>query len=348
MSGIEQRTFRIRFGAHPEEMLFGLGPSTEYNLKKSKVSLPSEGDDSTLRREPSMLSSRGTWIHVDGGGAISWNFRSSITELSSAIMPREIALGFGKTLKAGIELLTRYKAGTRKRLPDWLQACPLIEERGDGFRLENSVDGEEGRLIEMDEWKKILHIASARALPHQVEEQGSASGFTGMLLSLSFSGYGQVLVPDSLELAAFSPLHISKIQAEGRGEAASRKIAASAVMYTMLRPYRDHCSNEWVEKGIPVLAHPALMYPAEPGLLKLKDQYMFGLDLIIAPSQEGSPQPRRLFLPDDEWIHLWTSRHYHGGTTVVHAPEGRPAIFYRSRSSFAALFDALRIKATRL
>ncbi len=348
LSGAMQGSFRMRFGAHPGEMLFGCGPSTTYDLKKKRLELPAGDGGEASRRDPSVLSSRGTWIHVDGAGSTDWKFRSAVTELSCSPAPREIALGFGKSLSGGLELLTRHKAGMRERLPEWLQAGPVIEEGGKELRQEASGDGEEGRRLGKEAWESILRAASARVIHRPLEGFGNASDFTCILLSLSFAGYGQVVMPDGLELAAFSPLFVSKEHAEGQGKAHMRRQAASALLYSMLKPYRDHCSNEWVEKGIPALAHPALMYPAEPGLLKLNDQYMFGPDLIIAPSQEGNTQVRRLFLPDDEWIHLWTSRHYHGGTTVVHAPEGRPAVFYRSRSSFAGLFNALRIKATRL
>lgn len=348
VSGAKAGAFRIRFGAYPEEMVFGLGPSTLYDLKKNKASLSAEAEDVVLRREPSVMSSRGTWIHVDGDGGTDWDFRSSITEISCSIAPREIALGFGKTQAAAMELFTRYKAGKRERLPDWLQEWPLVEERGRGFKQEIPGDGENNRFIGTEEWEKILKASSARILPCPIAEPKSASGFVSMLLSLSFSGYGHILMPDAPELAAFSPLFISKPRSDGREKPSACGAAASATIYAMLKSYRDYCSVEWVEKGMPVLAHPALLYPGETGLLKFHDQYMFGPDVIIAPSQEGSPRPRRLCLPDDEWIHLWTSRRYRGGTTIVHAPEGKPAIFYRSQSTFATIFDALRLKATRL
>lgn len=348
VSGEKAGAFRICFGAHPEEMVFGLGPSTGYDLKKTKLSLSAGAEDTALRREPTAMSSRGTWIHVDGGGEPDWNFRSTITEISCPIAPREIALGFGKTQAAAMELLTRHKAGKRERLPDWLQEWPLIGEGPGGIRQEIPGDGEKSRLIGSEEWEKILSASSARILPCPALEPKRPSAFVSMLLSLSFSGYGHILMPDALELGAFSPLFISNALPEGREKSQAGRVAASAAIYAMLKSYRDYCSVEWVEKGMPVLAHPSLLYPGETRLLELRDQYMFGPDVIIAPSQDASLQQRRLYLPDDEWIHLWTSRHYRGGSTTIHAPEGKPAIFYRRQSAFASLFDALRLKATRL
>jgi alpha-glucosidase len=122
----------------------------------------------------------------------------------------------------------------------------------------------------------------------------------------------------------------------------------AAKLYEILKPYRESCSELWIEDGIPVLSHPALAYPDEEKLWDRSDQYLFGADVLVAPGASDRDGTRRLELPNDDWIHLWTSRHYPAGTTVVHAPAGRPAVFYRARSEFAPLFDALRQKAARL
>lgn len=339
---------KMRFGALPGEMLFGAGPSAGYDMKGRKVALSPGGSDEALRQEPSVMSNSGTWIHVDGEGSTDWDFRGSITELSCSTMPKEIALGFGKTVAAGMELLTRHKAGKRARLPDWMQAGPIFEEKERGFRIEAAVDGEESRFIGGEEWERNLFAASARALPLPAAGMKSAAGLVSTILSLSFSGYGQIFIRDGLELAAFGPLFVASALPDRQDEAKDHRLAASAAIYATLKPYREYCSAEWVEKGITALVHPALLYPDEAALWKFCDQYLYGSDILIAPTPEGGQGPRRLYLPDDEWIHIWTSRRYRGGVTIVDAPEGKPAIFYRSRSAFATLFDALRLKATRL
>jgi alpha-glucosidase len=154
-----------------------------------------------------------------------------------------------------------------------------------------------------------------------------------------------------LELAAFGPVFLIETAACLEGQAALHGLMASAAMYGMLHPYRRQCAELWRRTGIPFWHHPAMRYPGESGLWDLDDQFMSGPDLLIAPrtgaSKGNEGTCRRICLPDDEWIHLWTSRKYRKGWTVVADPPGKPAVFYRARSPFAGLFDELRKKATR-
>jgi len=90
------------------------------------------------------------------------------------------------------------------------------------------------------------------------------------------------------------------------------------------------------------------MYPDERLLWKCDDQYLFGEDILVAPVLASESRTRRVQLPEDGWVHLWTSRHYSGGIVVVDAPVGKPAVFYRSESPFAQLFDGIRKTATRM
>jgi alpha-glucosidase len=55
-----------------------------------------------------------------------------------------------------------------------------------------------------------------------------------------------------------------------------------------------------------------------------------------------------LDLPDDDWVHLWSSRRFGGGPVCVEAPPGCPAVFFRASSGFAGLFDTIRRSARRI
>lgn len=354
-----QRGMRIRFGAHPKEGLFGAGPSTLYDMKNKKIEMPAVQPGATLRRNPSILSTLGTWMHIDGNGGTIWRSGASFTEVTCFAAPEEIALGFGKTPAMGMELLTRYRAGTSK------------DATGSGPRARFSESLQ----------KSLVFIAEAcgRPLPPGSSGLKSAAELVRTILSLSLSGEGQVFLPieeragnasareegaavgsaftagtatgplpHSFEIAAFGPLFLLNASLDKADDVTAHRFAAAVTIYEMLAPYREYCSKEWVEKGIPVLAHPALYYEGEDQLWKFDDQYMFGPDLIVAPTLEGEASARQLFLPDDEWIHLWTSRSYPKGKTVVDAPGGKPAVFYRRKSAFAQLFDEIRQKATRL
>jgi sulfoquinovosidase len=151
-----------------------------------------------------------------------------------------------------------------------------------------------------------------------------------------------------LDIAMFSPLFVVDSGTDLAGNALRHAFARAAAVYGALAPYRDFCSEWWVREGIPAFCNPVLYYPDETALWKLDDQYMFGPDMMIAPSLSDDGGARRLHLPNDSWMHLWTSRRYSKGSVVVDAPAGKPAVFYREGSSFAKLFDTVRRMATRL
>jgi hypothetical protein len=351
-SGATGMGIRLRLGANPSEMVFGAGPSTLYNLKKGGIALSAAEKQPPFSRTPTVFSSTGTWIHLEGSGSSAWRFRPSLTELSCSEMPEEIALGFGKTPAMGMELLTRYKSNKRRG-----------RESGNRGRLPEALLA--GILADGGEWVDLQADAALRALPPDSARSRNTADLVRAILSLSLSGEGNVYIPiggpdsasggldrlHSLEIAAFGPLFLicpSPVHLDG----AARRLAAASSIYEMLKPYRERCADEWVRDGMPALSHPALRFPAESELWNYDDQYMFGPDLLLAPSaDEGSvdePRTRLLHLPDDEWVHLWTSRRYGGGNVVVDAPAGKPAVFYRSRSDFAPLFDEIRRKATRM
>ena len=70
--------------------------------------------------------------------------------------------------------------------------------------------------------------------------------------------------------------------------------------------------------------------------------YLLGGDLLVAPVVQPGADSRRLWLPEESWIHLWTGGTYSGGWVEVPAPIGKPPVFYRKGSAFSTLFTSLR------
>jgi hypothetical protein len=388
---------KLSLGADAREVLFGAGPSADYNLKRSIVDIPAPGPDDDNARIPAVFSSLGTWLHVATLGELSLRFHHSRTEMRCSAFPVELALGFGKDPLTGMELLTRYRAqrdfpggkGVRLSLPDEMIERPLVDARNsrDTGIIEKAlaaaglspilrVDAVQsppaepgaafGELFAMEGekelsesiWSALRDSSCSRVLRHPADHPAGARELVRAILSLSFSGTGHAILPVGdpdgcamLELAAFGPVFLIETAACLEGQAALHGLMASAAMYGMLHPYRRQCAELWRRTGIPFWHHPAMRYPGESGLWDLDDQFMSGPDLLIAPrtgaSKGNEGTCRRICLPDDEWIHLWTSRKYRKGWTVVADPPGKPAVFYRARSPFAGLFDELRKKATR-
>jgi alpha-glucosidase len=174
--------------------------------------------------------------------------------------------------------------------------------------------------------------------------------------SLSFAGARRS--PECLarwaEMSAFSP-----ILRAGDGQrpesnaqfwsdpALLALLARMSEVYAALKPYHVAVASEMAMGGLPPIRHPWMHYEADPQAQRLSYQYLYGRDLMVAPAflpRAGSRSGHltELYLPEDEWVHLWTSRSFRGGRVAIESPQGYPAVFYRAASSFATLFDALR------
>ncbi|MBD3253734.1 MAG: alpha-glucosidase [Candidatus Lokiarchaeota archaeon] len=113
-------------------------------------------------------------------------------------------------------------------------------------------------------------------------------------------------------------------------------------IHVKLKPYLTELSNQYQKEGIPPIRACFLHYEGDPELYDLKYQYLFGRDLLVAPVFEPKRSQWNIYLPDDEWIHIWTEKSYKRGWCRLNAPIGQPPIFYRKGSEFAPLFETLK------
>jgi alpha-glucosidase len=158
-----------------------------------------------------------------------------------------------------------------------------------------------------------------------------------------------------MEMAAFTPFFRGDDGAMAGPEPQLWSDKSSLAMlsrmteiFAALKPYHIAVAAEYAEAGLPPVRHPWLHYEGESALRRLGMQYMYGRDLLVAPSVDGSDALTGLCLPEDGWVHLWSSREFRGGMVTVESPPGYPAVFYRSASRFASLFDAIRRTSRRL
>ncbi|MDP3177957.1 MAG: glycoside hydrolase family 31 protein, partial [Spirochaetaceae bacterium] len=204
----------------------------------------------------------------------------------------------------------------------------------------------------------------------------SADGLGGIVpaaLSLGFSGIGfwhseiggsrspgrKGRSADCLgrweEAAAFSPFFRSSeggapgADAQPWSSAASlARFARMAGVFAALKPYHSAAAEDYASGGLPPIRHPWVHYPKDACAPDLERQYLYGADLMVAPALAPEAELTSLYLPEDEWVHLWSSRRFAGGGVTVDSPPGCPAVFYRASSPFASLFDAVRRTARRL
>jgi alpha-glucosidase len=158
-----------------------------------------------------------------------------------------------------------------------------------------------------------------------------------------------------IEMAAFSP--ILRVGDGLRPEAAAQPwrdseamalLARMSGIYAALKPYHVATAAELAEGGLPPIRHPWMHYEEDQRARRLSYQYLYGRDLMVAPALDGRSPLTSLYLPEDEWVHLWTSRSFRGGDVSIESPPGYPAVFYRASSAFAPLFDALRRTSRRI
>ncbi|MEM9493446.1 MAG: TIM-barrel domain-containing protein, partial [Myxococcota bacterium] len=109
-------------------------------------------------------------------------------------------------------------------------------------------------------------------------------------------------------------------------------------IYVHLKDYHRALGREYSETGLPPMRHPYIHYEDDSTLHALKYQYLYGRDLMVAPVCRPRRRKVRLYLPDDEWIHLWSGQTYSGGWHDVAAPLGQTPVFYRANSEHRELF----------
>jgi sulfoquinovosidase len=113
-------------------------------------------------------------------------------------------------------------------------------------------------------------------------------------------------------------------------------------IHVILKPYLLHLSKKYQEKGLPPMRACILHYENDKNLRDMKTQYMLGPDLLICPVIEPNIKKWEVYIPEDNWVHIWSGKKYKGGTHNVKANLGYPPVFYKKDSVFSKIFEALR------
>lgn len=125
-----------------------------------------------------------------------------------------------------------------------------------------------------------------------------------------------------------------------------KKFARLVTIHVALKPYIKSLVEENAEDGIPVM-RPMFYHYSEEACYEIQTQYLLGRDLLAAPVYTGGAKEREVYLPKDQWVHLFTGEEYEGGTETIAAPMGCPPVFYRKNSPFAALFEEIGKQETQ-
>lgn len=149
------------------------------------------------------------------------------------------------------------------------------------------------------------------------------------------------------EMAAFTPImrthEGNRPQENHQFDSDSETLSHLARMtkiYKHLKPYIKQAITENATKGIPV-QRPLFMHYDDEEAYEIKYQYLFGRDILVAPIYNQGQTKQSLYLPNDEWVHVWTGENYTGGWVTVDTPIGKPAVFYRQQSDNVMLLSTI-------
>lgn len=89
-----------------------------------------------------------------------------------------------------------------------------------------------------------------------------------------------------------------------------------AVLHMSLFPYRYAAAQEASKTGMPITRAFALCYQNDPVARGIRDEYMFGPDMLVAPVIDANTR-RPVYLPEGQWVDYWTGALVAGGQTIV-------------------------------
>ena len=115
--------------------------------------------------------------------------------------------------------------------------------------------------------------------------------------------------------------------------AAWKELAAEHIS---LFPYQQAYGQEAVDRGVPIMRHPLLVFPDDPVFAgELPDEpewadfdavslpegetfeYFLGDDLLVAPVVDEGATERPVYLPEGDWVEIHSGERFEGPTTVT-------------------------------
>lgn len=109
-----------------------------------------------------------------------------------------------------------------------------------------------------------------------------------------------------------------------------------------LIPYIYSLAYHTYQTGAPYMRALFMDFPNDPQVSQLKDEFMFGPDLLVAPVTHQGQTSRRVYLPaGTDWYNYWTNEKLHGGQWITaQAPIDVIPLFVRA-GSILPLGDAV-------
>lgn len=116
-----------------------------------------------------------------------------------------------------------------------------------------------------------------------------------------------------------------------------QRLARLAEIHTALSPLLKALVKENAASGVPVQRPLFLHHEDDPRCYTEQFEYLLGEDVLVAPVWKAGQTEWPVYLPEGDWIHLWTGKSFGKGEHTVPAPLGSTPVFYRKDSRWAGL-----------
>lgn len=112
-------------------------------------------------------------------------------------------------------------------------------------------------------------------------------------------------------------------------------------VHNALFDYLQHLNVVNHKEGISI-QRPLFFHYEDSKYYSIKDQYLLGDQVLVAPQLKKKTFTRKVILPDDNWIHLFTEKEYTQGEWEVETPYLTPAVFYKKGCEFEHIFKKIK------
>lgn len=304
----------------------GMGPRPRHEVGNHPVFEPG--------RRATAFSLDGRWIDVIAQGGCRFGFDPGRITCEAAL-PAVLRFGFSRNPRSACRL---WKDSGMEHF----EIAPLDMQWAPGAQFDaKDALGYLGSLSFSGAPPEAFGMLNAQLARTAELAQSALDPWLGFKLADLFLCLPDAALPQSLAQmpGAFLPDHLP---------GAVRLKARQAKIHAGLARYWQYCLDIHEREGLPVVCHPALLYPETRAFRTRDDMLMAGTDLLFGIDLRSRENRMSIDLPEGEWVHLWTSRRYPPGRWTVYAPPGMPALFYRAESECSWLFDSVRQMASRL
>lgn len=140
-----------------------------------------------------------------------------------------------------------------------------------------------------------------------------------------------------MQFSCFTPItrshHVGPCEPYAHGD----MVEGSAKRYLKLRyrliPYIYTYAYNSHKNGISIMRPLIFNYQNDKNVINIKDEFMFGNELLVAPVLNEHSTSRKVYFPEGRWIDYDFGYIYDGGKSyIVYAPQSRIPVFAKSGS----------------